>query len=79
MPRVFIIAPTGGKIVFSIALGFNPRQLKKDLEGWREHGLNKCPSDLLLKSSKKDKTLWFIDFASKNRIFAAWKQTDRKK
>jgi hypothetical protein len=35
------LAPTGGKILFSIASGFSPRQLKKDLEGRREHGLKK--------------------------------------
>jgi hypothetical protein len=33
------LAPTGGKILFSIPSGFSPRQLKKDLEGRREHGL----------------------------------------
>ena len=35
MPKDFILAPTGGKILFSIASGFNPRQLKKD---WKEGG-----------------------------------------
>ncbi|MDR6967759.1 hypothetical protein J2X31_001771 [Flavobacterium arsenatis] len=45
---ISIIALTGGKILFSIALGFNPRQLKKDLEGRQEQGFPKCPSDSLL-------------------------------
>jgi Na+-transporting NADH:ubiquinone oxidoreductase subunit NqrC len=58
---VYRLALIAVEILFSIALGLNPRQLKKDCNGKQENGLQKCPIPKLREfaSNKKAKLHYF--------------------